>query len=59
MKSSSLKQNSRHNMLVRVTNQHDEDIKNLSYNMQAIMKGIDFMTVQSRLTRDANWRTTR
>jgi hypothetical protein len=31
-------------MLVRVTNKHDEDIKNLSNNMQAIMELINLMT---------------
>jgi hypothetical protein len=32
-----------HNMLVRVTNQHDKDIKGLSDNMQSIMDVIDLM----------------
>jgi hypothetical protein len=32
-----------HNMLVRITNQHDEDIKNLSDNVQAIMDVINIM----------------
>jgi hypothetical protein len=32
-----------HNMLVRVTNKHGEDIKNLSDNMQSIMEVIDLM----------------
>jgi phosphopantetheine adenylyltransferase len=33
-----------HNMLVRVTTQHDKDIKNLSDNMKSIMDVIDLMT---------------
>jgi hypothetical protein len=32
-----------HNMLGRVTNQYDEDIKNLSDNMQAIIDVIELM----------------
>ena len=32
-----------HNMLVRVTNQHDEDIKSLSDNMESIMNVIYLM----------------
>jgi hypothetical protein len=30
-------------MLIRVTNQHDEDIKKLSDNLQSIMEVIDLM----------------
>jgi hypothetical protein len=32
-----------HNMLVRVTNQHDKDIKNISDNMKSILGIIDLM----------------
>jgi hypothetical protein len=32
-----------HNMLIRVTNQHDEDISNLWNNMQSFMEVIDLM----------------
>jgi hypothetical protein len=34
-----------HNMLVRVTNQHDKDIKDLSDNMKSIMDVIDLGSI--------------